>query len=254
MAVVKIIPDIKAITDMFELIGQDIEPSLENALDLAADIALETWLDTLESSSAKEGWKKMYREAITEEEGTSENERVLSAEGLYVNLVEDGVKSWSIKDALLNGPNAKQGKNGKYANVFLRKGVPGSKGPTMSSSVHSIAKTLGRGETLSSRIKSMSDKIGKGAVAKKKKIKALRESIKGSKDERLQKVGATGHSAYGTFLRINEKSKGWMYPNVQSVPVYEMTTEKANPQIKKIFDDVLMNTLETGLKEARKNV
>ena len=67
-------------------------------------------------------------------------------DGVLPNLIEQGFKGGNMRGWMLNGPKAKQGKNGKYLIVPFRHGTPGTGGEnvgnTMPTDIYSAAKKL----------------------------------------------------------------------------------------------------------------
>ena len=255
MAVITVIPKTHIVSEAIQVLGTSVVPNLQRSVKEAANLVLEEWVTELDKSSAKEGWKRLYREAINIDPQGSPLETSVTAEGLSVNLVEDGVRSFSIKDGLLNGPRAKISKKGKvYTTVFIRKfGAGARKAPKsrMTPMVHKLASTLAKGETIRSRIVSLQRRIASGekVTGVEKRVVDLASQRKlPSHIERIQKVGKSGHIHYGSFVRVSEDSSGWMYPNIPAVPVYDVVFDKVTEKVIEKVQEGLMKDMDSGLK------
>jgi hypothetical protein len=142
---------------------------------------------------------------------------------MYVRMVETGMKSFSIKDALLKSEKAKVSSDGvKYMVIPFpvaapRKTEQGSMqskfgGREMTQEMHNIVKSG-------------------------KRLKSGTLTIKG-KD-----VDVTGlsrfvtrqhHEQYGIFRVVSEKSTGWIHPGVAAEPVFPKVLAEVNKQIHEV--------------------
>lgn len=135
---------------------------------------------------------------------------------LYMNIIEDGIKSWSIKDALLSSKRVHVSAKGtKYIHVPFRYRVPGAQkkhtyfSGVMPSEIYNI-------------------------------VKGGKTTLKGGEYGRmagLAKHGREKHSQYFTFRTVSERSAGWVYPAIAGTPVYK----KVLSQLEKMFPVVLEN-------------
>ncbi|MCZ6868109.1 MAG: hypothetical protein O7G84_01235 [Gammaproteobacteria bacterium] len=85
-----------------------------------------------------------YVQALTSEEG--DRKFTITLSGVLPNLIEQGFQGGDMRDWMLSGPKAKQGKNGKYLIIPFSHGAAGSSGrntgPAMPVSIHAAAKRL----------------------------------------------------------------------------------------------------------------
>lgn len=134
---------------------------------------------------------------------------------LFVNIIEDGIRSWSIKDALLKSKRARLSQSGeKYIRVPFRYRIPGTQKP------HTLFQGVMPTEVY---------KIAKGGG----KITIQDYGNLGG----MTRVGREGHYSYFVFRTVSEKSQGWEYPAISPTPVYE----KVLSQIEKMLPAVIEN-------------
>jgi len=249
-----IIPKGHDLANLVELKGASVFPNLQNSIRSAANMVLKEWVSRIDSSNAKEGWKRKYREAV-QVESMSGLSATVSAEGLYPWLVENGREAWSIKEALLNGPRAqivKRGKNkGKrYNRVFIEKFTPKAKGSNkMTAAQYEVAKTMGRGETFKKRVISMAAGI-KGSAPNTKfesRIKKMAKERMSPDLARMMRVGEERQHQYGTFYNVSEDSQGWEYPDIQAVPIFDDLFNDMTDKITDKLADGLMKDLVAGM-------
>lgn len=148
----------------------------------------------------------------------------------FVEYVEEGIKTWSIKDALKKGKaaqrNLRKSKTGMwYVHVPFRYRTPGAGRATssvfagiMPQDVYEKAK---RGE-----------KIG-GEYGKLAGLAKVSEGI---------------HSQYLTFRTVSEKSKGWQYPEKPPQHIFEKVQSKVESMVEK----TIANFIEGFLKDIKK--
>jgi hypothetical protein len=144
---------------------------------------------------------------------------------MFVKMVEEGVKSFSIKDALLASDKAKTGPSGiKYIIVPFPVATPRKAGQgkmarkfggrEMTAEMHKIAKAGGR-------IKSGRLKTG--------------EDVSGL----TRYVTRQRHSQYGIFRMVTEKSKGWVYPNKSARPVFPSVIQEVNKRVGEVVSEFI---------------
>jgi hypothetical protein len=218
MQTVSLIPKKHSIAKMLNLLGQKNFPHLVKSLNMSANLVLREWRKRVAESNAKEGWKRNYINSIRIENVKDAMKRVVSAEGLYVNLVEDGVKSYDQKPGFMNSKYAKTNKKGeKYLRIFMRKKLKDMPEPI---------RREASGLNLKDTISSTDTGIYQG----------------------LTKVGDKKQSQYGTFRIVKRNSKGWIYPNVSPVKIYPTLKTALQQDIKKLLMDGLMKDLELQVR------
>lgn len=184
------------------------------------------------------GWGQKYANAIKAEvtgnKGTvwvdkemidkNSNKKVF----MFVEMIERGVKSWSIKDALLASDKAKVGPNGiKYIIVPfpVRAPAKGSQGKMarkfggreMTAEMHKIVKAGGR--------------LGSGTV----KVKGQDVDVSGL----TRYVTQQRHSQYGIFRRVSKNSTGWQHPGRGPSPVEPSVLQEANKQVGEVISEFI---------------
>ena len=253
-----------ALAGLINLLGKKHMPGLQNAVQVATNKVLKAWVTGVKESGSKEGWKREYIKSINIDRDTAPLESSVSASGMFMNFVEEGVKRFDMKPGLLNGPKARMGENGPYNIVFFRKGVPASKTITpMPRSIYQLAQKLDKGE-VDKRYRvigiggagpfttaNLKSKIYKTETARlgstpKKHWKKGKDIYKG-----LVKTGSAKHTVYGTFRVVTKNSTGWIHPGVPASPVFKSITNKMQPEIKKILQEGLSQDILSGLKHLK---
>lgn len=198
-----------ASSEMFPNAAKDIANTM-------IDLSYQMWRDTAitmtrNKSGGQSGWGQKYADTlkvdyITGKEGTAKvyvDDK--SPDYMFVEMVENGVTTWSIKDALLEGKAARKNK-AKYGTAFVRvpfqwhtpttKPISSFYAGTMPTDIYKKAKS--------------GQKIGKeyGNLAG------------------LKKYGKGVHSQYMTFRTVSENSKGWIYPSKPKTDVYETVKKR----------------------------
>jgi len=268
---VSIVPKGSSIGRIISLLGSGYFPNLVKSIKHAANMVQKEWILKLNASSAKAGWKRRYAEAINIESSNNPLSATVSAEGRYVAFVEKGIARRDMKPALLSGPKARQGKNGPYNIIFFRKGVPTTQTmPTMPKNVYQSMRelnsvnpslsyrTIGIGAPM--RMKGDSADIRTQKVRASSLLKRIHSKgtpkLESEEDvgefEGLMKMGAKGHSQYGTFRVVSKKSKGWIYPGVPKVSVFEPMANSVTPKVKEILQQGLAKDLKQGAEYLEK--
>lgn len=159
--------------------------------------------------------------------------------GWLPNAVEQGKSQFDIKEGLLNGPNAKTGKNGsKYNTVPFSHGTPNSitgnfNGGTMPVEIYQIAKSQPVGEpvTFDQLPKQFQEK--KTVAIKSPDPQNFREyTHKSAIYEGVVKSrdSVTGQNTYSSFRRVSEKSdpNSWIHPGIEPHNLAEETLSNFN--------------------------
>ncbi|MCK5606134.1 hypothetical protein KAR91_29820 [Candidatus Pacearchaeota archaeon] len=193
----------------------------------------EHWKD--EALGSGTGWGQKYANAIKAEvtgnkghiyvdekmtDKTSDKPNMM-----YVKMVEKGMNSFSIKDALLASDKAKIGPSGiRYIIVPFPVATPrkGSKtkmakkfgGREMTAEMHKIAKSGGR-------VKSGKLKTG--------------EDVSGL----TRYVTRQRHSQYGIFRMVTENSKGWIHPGKKPSPVFPSVVQEVNKRVGEVVHEFI---------------
>jgi hypothetical protein len=143
-------------------------------------------------------------------------------EAMFYRMVEDGVRSWSIKDALLRGKRAKKSKSGeRYATVPFRWRTPGKLRPT-----RSFAGVM----TSDARQLAMAGKI----------VGPEHGHLAG-----LKRYGEAPHARYMTFRSVSERSEGWQYPAIPATPVYE----RVEAAVERLASEAVTNWITEKVRE-----
>lgn len=219
--------------EQFQKIVEAIEDAMPGVVQTIAQGTQEFWRNEARASGS--GWGEKYARAVKYRmTGKTEAEIYIDEDAMDKNsnqpnimfamMMEKGVKSWSIKDALLASDKAKESADGiKYIVVPFpvsapRKSSQGTMrsqfgGREMTKEMHKIVKSGGR-------------------------LKAGSLMVNG---ENVDVSGLTRyntrqrHSQYGIFRCVSEKSKGWMYPTIGASPVFPSVVEQLNKQISDVI-------------------
>lgn len=184
----------------------------------------EYWSLALQDASP---WGARAASTLTVERMGDEGEASVShdsghPEAMFYGMVEEGVRSWSIKDALLRGKRAKKSASGeRYATVPFRWRTPGKLRPTAS-----FAGV-------------MSPDAGRLAAAGK---------IVGPEHGHLaglKRYGEGVHSRYMTFRSVSERSTGWQYPAIPATPVFE----KVEKAVERLAREAVGNWIADKVRE-----
>jgi hypothetical protein len=206
--------------EQFFNITEKIDEALPGIMEMIAYSTSEYWKS--EARGVSTDWGKHYANSI-KVEGSGVEYEVSADEGnKFVNFVEHGVKSFSIKEGLLRSNKAKIGPSGiKYIIVPFPVRTPTRKGQgkvqsrfggrEMTEKIYNIVKS---GGTYSGKLKSGQEVTGLKRWTTKK-----------------------FHSAYGMFLCVSENSKGWIHSGVPAEPVFKKVEAEVNRQIAEILDN-----------------
>ena len=229
--------DAKGIEMTFDMV-QKIYRTLDNSLpSLTGGLLEETYEEWREEAVGAKGWGTKYVQAIRmkqEDDGGS----VFLDEGImdkgsnkpafmFAMMVERGVKSWSIKDALLASEKAKVGPAGiKYIIVPFPVATPsagkgGAKlaskfgGRKMPQDMHSLVK---KGES-----------VPEGStITVTNTLRSFEVDVSGLTRYSTRKL----HSQYGIFRCVSQKSTGWQYPDVPAEPIFPSVVQYVDKRIR----------------------
>lgn len=143
---------------------------------------------------------------------------------MFAKMVEEGMKSFSIKEGLMKSEHVKRGKNGvKYIvvpfPVAVPRGIKNMKeskqfgGREMTQEAHKLVKTEGK---YIGALATGGDTFGSGLV---------------------RYTTRQFHEAYGMFICVNENSRGWIHPGVMANPVFPKVIEEVNKKIAELISD-----------------
>ncbi len=218
----------------------------------SANLVMRTWVTMLDESAAKPGWKDRYRESIKMEDGGDYASMTIFTESKFASFVEDGIKSFDMKEGLLSGPKARMGKDGTpYTIVPFRHSTPGAKGRPMPKEVYDLAKGLdasvvtGTGKIFNTvrgdKMRAKTYKWGQRLDHQNKRYKGMTRME--------QQVKGGSQSQYFTFRVVSAKAVGkWIYPDVPAVKVFGPMSDKVRPQINEIMQKAVIQRAEEGLR------
>lgn len=234
-----------SLSDIGQELSDEAVAKIVNAIDAAIPGLVEIVTDNTEKTwkgLAKDagGWGVKYAKAIRSEYASGTGrvyiDSAMKDKGsnkpnlMFAKMMEEGVKTWSIKDALMKSDKAKIGKDGiKYIIVPFpvatpRKSGSGHKssvfgGREMSGDIHKLVKAGLRAPEGSSVTVTTSRKTSEVSI------------------EGLTRYNTrTRHSQYGMFRRVSEKSKGWQYPSVAPTPIYPKVKQYVDKRIGEILE------------------
>jgi len=182
------------------------------------------------------GWGSKYAPAITYEVEGNKGEIYLDDELLdkgtnkpnimFAMMMEKGVRSWSIKDALMKSDKVKIGKDGvKYIYIPLPVATPRKKGQG------NMQSHFGKRE--------MTDEIYK-IVKGGGKIPQGTTLPSGQDVSGLTKYNTRQfHSQYGMFRCVSENSKGWQYPHIPAEPIFPSVLQEVDKTINHVITEFL---------------
>lgn len=218
----------KVLSRMFEKTASMMEGQTRNLSNLIAQDIRDIWMGVARSRANREGWGEKYAQSIRMQPMTAASSKAVvytdEALDMFVNLVEKGVRTWSIKDALLRGKAAKRNYL-KYGTVFVR--VPFRYRTPIKSG------ELREGTKQSSVFagvlpQDIYNKVKNGIPLKGREY---------GKYAGLTRYDKGGHEQYYTFRTVSEKSKGWQYPEIAGSNVYELTVSRAKELVNRYLND-----------------
>lgn len=142
---------------------------------------------------------------------------------MFVKMIEEGQRSFSIKDALLASDKAKIGPSGiKYIVVPFPVRAPSKAGQgkmarkfggrEMTAEMHKIVKSGGK-------LKSGTLKTGQDVSGLSRYVTQQR------------------HAQYGIFRVVSEKSKGWQHPGRGPSPVFPSVLAEVNSRVNEVISE-----------------
>jgi len=211
--------------EMIEKIFNQIDDAIPGVIELLVEDTAEHWKE--KASGSGTGWGQKYANAIRSKVSNGEgsiyvDESVKDSSGkpavMFARMVENGVKSWSIKDALLKSDKAKISKDGvKYMIIPFPVHTPPKKGQGKMSSRFG-------GRVMDSEVHNL---VKNGGRAPKGSTSTDGQDISGLSKWESQKY----HSGYGIFRVVSQKSRGWQYPNVSETPVFSSVKDYVEKRI-----------------------
>ena len=220
----------EASEEQFIKIVAEIDKSMPSVIASITESVATFWRDVAETRG---GWGRKYAQGI-KSRATGNRGEVYVDEGVKVQVgnkkmsamvftkkLEEGVKSWSIKDALMASKKAKIGKDGvKYITVPFPVSTPRKEGQGK------MAAQFGGREMT----KAMYDIVKNGGkLPGGSKIGDV--DVSGLTKVNSQKF----HSQYMMFRRVSEKSTGWVYKAIGPDPVLSEVKENVNKQISEVI-------------------
>jgi hypothetical protein len=214
--------------EKFNEIAETIDKTLPGAIDIIANEAMQYWKS--EARGVNTGWGEKYAQSIKIKSGEDEAEVYIDesmkdktsdkSSFMFVQMVEKGMKSFSIKDALLASDKAKTGPDGiKYITVPFPVSTPRKAGQG-----HQSGKFGGREMT------SEMHKLIKSGGRLKVGVLKTGEDVSGL----TRYVTRQRHSQYGIFRRVSAKSTGWIHPGVSPTPVFPSVVDYVNKRFNEI--------------------
>lgn len=218
--------------DQFINIANAVDEKFPGVVELLTYGMQEHW--KAEAVDSGTGWGQKYANAIMADV-TGNKGSVWIDEGLtdknsnksnfmFIEMVEKGMKSFSIKDALLASDKAKIGPTGiRYITVPFPVATP-----RKSNQGKMARKFGGREMTLEAH------KIVKSGGKFSGKLKSGQE-ISGL----TRYVTKQRHSQYGIFRRVSENSTGWQHPGKRATPVSPSVQQEAKKRVVEVISEFI---------------
>lgn len=215
--------------EQFHDIASAIDDSFPSIIKVLTYGMQEKWKQEARDSGT--GWGDKYALAIKAKVSKNEGEVYIDEDmmdgssnkplSMFVEMVERGMKSFSIKDALLASDKAKTGPDGvKYIIVPFPVATPRPK-----SSGKGASKFGGREMTAEMyKIVKSGGKLTSGTLKSGQDVSGL-----------TRYVTRQRHAQYGIFRRVSEKSSGWIHPGVPQSPVFPSVKNEVDKQIQKVL-------------------
>jgi hypothetical protein len=228
----------EASTEQMDKIVDAIEEGMPDVVAILTEGMAVHWKIEANKSSP---WGKKYASAIkTKTSDTGGivylDEKVIDKTSdkpasMFANMVEKGVKSWSIKDALLKSNKAKVSSAGiRYIIIPFPVATPRKEGQgTMQSK-------FGKREMT----RAMYKIVKSGGKLDKGSILPSGQDVSGL----TRYVTRQLHSQYGIFRVVSEKSTGWQFPGVGSRPVYPKILEEVQHRVGELIHAFLANIVK----------
>ena len=241
--------DARLSQEAMDHIVNQINASLPGLVELMTYNTEETWKDIAGGAA---GWGSKYAKAIKSNFKGSEGTVFLDETSIdpssgkpnlmFAKMMEGGVKTWSIKEALLASDKAKTGPSGiKYIVVPLpvatpRKAGSGHKasyfgGREMTQEIHDLVKA--------------GEKVSEGTTITVK-------TTAGSKQVDVSGLTRYNtrqrHSQYGIFRCVSSNSKGWQYPDVPPEPIFPSVIQYVEKRMAEVLKQFCADIVETYSK------
>jgi len=222
----------QASEEQFYNIVKAIDGSFPDVIEVLTYGMQEHWKS--EARGVSTGWGEKYAAAIKADvrgnvgeiyvDESAKDKTTNKSLMLYVEMVERGVKSWSIKEAVLKSKKAKIGASGlKYISIPFPVSTPRKEeqgtmqsrfgGREMTDAMHKIVKGGGR--------------LGSGSLT----VKGKDVDVSGL----TRYVSRQRHEMYGIFRTVSEKSEGWIHPGKTAEPVYKKVLAEVNRRIHEVI-------------------
>lgn len=187
------------------------------------------------------GWGSKYAQAIKTRfsghdgevylDETSIDKQSNKPNFMYAMMMENGVKSFSIKEALLKSEKAKTGKDGiKYISIPFNVATPRKKGQGKMSSHFG-------GREMTSEIHAL---VKGGGKAPAGTLSKSGQDISGLTRYTTKQF----HSGYGMFRTVSSKSKGWIYPDIPAEPVFNSVLEIVNKKVQEMLNEFCQSIIK----------
>lgn len=215
--------------EQFNNIANAIEEKMPGIIDILTYGMQEDWKSKAKKDSGT-GWGEKYARAIKAKvtgnigEIWVDETMIDKSSGkpsiMFTNMVEMGMKSFSIKDGLLASEKAKISADGiRYIVVPFPVRAPAKKSQGKMASHFG-----GREMTKEAYDLIKSGKRFTGKLKSGQEVSGL-----------TQYSTRQHHSQFGTFMCVSEKSKGWIHPGVAASPVFPSVLKEINIRIQEVL-------------------
>lgn len=243
MIVPPIFVDTSSISEQFSFDQSQINDLMDFTIKEITSAFAAQW-ENLAIDNLKSSRQQYINSLIVVDEGFAKGAVVLV--GWLPNAVENGLESYDMKPGFLDGPNAKQGKSGKYNTIPFGFGTPGAleenfSGGILPQGVYDVVKGKpqtvvlkggGRAsqglklEELPQRFQQPQAKSIKQTQSKSFKEYQHKNSIY----EGIRKVkdSVTGQNSYQSFRRVSENSDpdSWIHPGIDAAHLAQKTLDQ----------------------------
>jgi len=249
------LPNIDNVLKAVEKAGQGSLPYTSEAVHAAlVDTIQRTWIEYASGVTVTYSGGTFHVNSVSGEYVRSIQEglrmlnsltgEVLTTSG-HGRLIENGIKAYDQKQALLRSPRAKVSKSGsRYLTVPFRHGVPGAVTmAAMPQHIYDAAKTL----TYSRKNNFLTAMITGKKYSWGGKLQDTSEGQRSHTAPHpgrgytwktglysgMVKVGKPRHSQYLTFRRVSSNSDpaSWQYPGVKARPIREAVVENTREEV-----------------------